>query len=794
MRVPLSWLSEFVQISDAPESLAARLTAAGVKVEKIHRPGQGVEGVVVGEIRDILPHPHAERLTLVEVGAGSADFKVVCGARNFAVGDRVPLALPGSRLPGLGEVQPRAFRGVTSVGMLCSPRELGLGDDHSGILVLGPDAEPGSDLVEVLGLPDVVFELEINPNRPDLMGIVGVAREVAAATGEELKDWAPSLDEGASPVDEYLKVEVLDSSGCPRYLARVIDGVGFGQSPAWAQHRLSMAGLRPISAVVDATNYALMVTAHPLHAFDLDLLEGGLIRVRRAEEGESMTMIDGADRTLDPEDLVIADASRPVALAGVMGGMDSGVGPSTTRVALESAYFDPVSIFRTGARHGVRTEASARFERGADPNVVRTAADLATSLILEWGGGKAAAGAIDVYPHPVSPVTVAMRPERARKLLGVDWPTSEMVDALDSLGLHPVMEDHLVHVEAPTYRVDLKGEEDLIEEVARYVGYEQIPSTLPARARSVGSLPAREQTLRRLKRVLVGAGLYEARTSSFIGPGDLDKLGARLSDAIAIANPLTQDDSLLRNSLLPGLLRSLVLNFARRTWDVRLFEIGKVFVRSPGGPFEEPARLAIVMGGTVPQEWHSGSRELDFFDLKGVVELVLDTLNIPAPSFMEHGSPPYHPTRSAQVRSGDVSLGVFGEAGPELAAKLDLPSRIYMGEFDLDALLFLASTSRVAGEQAKYPAVLLDIAMSVPEGVRAADVIDTARSVGGDHLENLRLIDVYRGGQVAEGNKSLAITLSFRSPERTLTEAEALLARDAIISAISERHGGRIRG
>ena len=793
MRVPLSWLSEFVQISDAPESLAAKLTQAGVKVEKIHRPGQGVKGIVVGEVNDILPHPHAEKLTLVDVATGSAEYKVVCGARNFAVGDRVPLAVPGSILPALGEVQPRPFRGVTSEGMLCSERELGLGEDHAGILVLGPDAELGRDLAEVLGLPDVVFELEINPNRPDLMGMAGVAREVAAATGASLKDWAPSVHEDASSVDKYVKVGVLDDSGCPRYVARVIDGVGFGQSPAWAQHRLSMAGLRPISAVVDATNYALMVTAHPLHAFDLDRLDGPEIGVRRAQVGESMTLIDGGDIRLDPEDLVIADASRPVALAGVMGGMDSGVSPTTTRVALESAYFNPVSIFRTAARHGLRTEASARFERGTDPNGVRMAADLATSLILQWAGGKAAAGAIDVYPHPVGPATITMRTERARRLLGVNWPTSEMVDALDSLGLRPVRQDDLVRAEPPTFRVDLSGEEDLIEEVARHAGYDRIQSTLPSGTRSVGSLPSREKTLRRLKRVLIGAGLYEAQTSSFNGPADLDKLGASPIDAIAITNPVTRDDSLLRTSLLPGLLKSLALNLTRRAGDVRLFEIGRVFVKSQDGVPREPTRLAIVMGGTVPQEWHSGPRELDFFDLKGAVELLLEALNVPATSFVEHGKPPYHPTRSAEGRSGDLSLGLLGEAGPALAARLDLPTRVYMGELDVETLLAVASAPPPAGEQARYPAVLLDIAMSVPEAVRAADVMDTARSAGGDHLESVRLIDVYRGGQVGEGHKSFALTLSFRSPSRTLTEAEALLARDAIIAAIAERHGGRIR-
>ncbi len=798
MKVPVSWLNEFVRVKDAPESLASKLTSAGVKVEKLHRPGNGMKGVVVAEVLDIQPHPKADKLTVVNVTAGGGEVQVVCGAKNFSVKDRVPLATPGSVLPGGGVIEARPFKGVTSGGMLCSAKELALGDDHSGILVLGPDAEVGRDVREVLGLPDAVFELEINPNRPDLMGIVGVAREVAAVTGEELAELQVPRPETQPDalrrrVEDLLTVEVEEVRGCPRYVARVIDGVEAAQSPAQVQYRLMQSGFRPISAVVDATNYALLVTGQPLHAFDLDRLEGQTIVVRRAVRAESMTMIDGEERALDSEDLVIADSGRPVALAGVMGGLDSEVTESTSRVALESAYFDPVSIFRTESRHGLRTEASARFERGVDPNNVELASALATSLITSWAGGKVASGVIDLYPEPVVPSPVSMRVDRARELLGVDWSEEEMLEALERLHLGAELRGGVILSTPPTYRVDLKAEEDLIEEVARIVGYERIPFTLPAGRWSVGRLPERERSIRALKRALVGAGVYEAITSSFCGPTDLEMLGLDERSAVAISNPLTRDDSLLRPSLLPNLLRSLALNFSRRPGDVRLFEIGKVFLRASPGPPLEPGRLGIVMGGPIRQEWHTPARHLDFFDLKGVLERVIDEFNVPDVTFADHGKPPYHQTRSSEIRSGDNVVGLAGQVGPDLAAKLDLPYAVYICELDLDALLAVAIARERSAELARFPAVYLDLAIQLPEGVKAGDVLAAARRAGGELLEDVRLIDVYRGQQVAEGNKSLAFTLMFRSPDRTLTEAEALVVRDAIAAAISKEYGGSIR-
>lgn len=795
MKVPLSWLSEFVEITESPEVMADRLTAAGMKVEKIHRMGAGVEGIIIAEVMEINAHPNADKLSLVRVRSGCMESSIVCGASNYKVGDRVPLAQPGAQIPGIGKITARKLRGVVSEGMLCSARELGLGDDHAGIMILGPEAVVGADAKEILALGDVIFELEINPNRPDAMGLMGIAREVAACTGAGLKDVNHMFKFPVGPNDtsDQVQVKIEDPDGCPRYIARVIDGISSAPSPGWAQRRLSMCGIRPISAVVDATNYALLVTAHPLHAFDLQKVGGSTIVVRRATAGEEMVSIDGVTRILDPSDVVIADERQPVALAGVMGGRDSEVTDATTTVILESATFDPRSIFRTSRRLGLRSEASARFERGVDADGAEHASALAAALIAEWAGGQVSSGVVDVYPAPAEPQVVNLRPERARALLGASFTDEQMIDALGRLGLSPTTEGGKLRTVIPPYRVDLRLEEDLIEEVARVIGYDQIPSKLPSGER-IGKLTDEEKLVRRLKRALNGAGLFEARTSSLIGPADLEAIGAPSDSAMKVTNPIGQDESLLRTSLIPGLLSSAALNFSRRASDVRLFEIGKTFhPEGPGQPTEK-LRLGMFLGGSVPQQWHTASTELDFFDLKGVFEVVLKTLRIHDATFEPRLESWLHPTRAAGVFSAEgVRLGIFGEMDLEAAKRVGLPARVCVGEFELTALLALSGPPQAPGQAGKYPAVLLDLAVVVPDSTEASAVQASASYAGGELLESVRLIDVYRGEQVGEGNKSLAFALTFRSADRTLNDGEAIASRDAIAAAIAERHKGKIR-
>ena len=799
MLVPLSWLADYVAIDRDAESLAAALTAAGLKVEAIHRPGADIEGVVVGEVQQILPHPNADKLQLVDVTTGVSVRPIVCGAHNFKVGDKVPVALPGARLPGDVTIGRATIRGEVSEGMLCSARELGVADDHSGILVLPPDTELGAEVTKVLGLDDVVLDIEVTTNRPDAMSLLGIAREVAAITGGHVTFPALRMNRatsGSPAVEELAQVTVEDPAGAPRYLARVITGVTPGPSPEWVAKRLTAAGVRPISNIVDATNYALLVTGHPMHAFDLDKLSGSKIVVRRALATEQLVTIDGATRELAAGDLVIADAEGPVALAGIMGGRDSEVSDTTTRILLESAYFDPASVLRSSKRHGLRSEASARFERGADPNNVPYAAELASALIQEWAGGESAPGAIDVYPEPVEPWTLTLRPERVNEVLGTNLSVEAMVDDLRRLGLNPVVEDGKIRVTVPTRRPDLRAEWDLVEEIARLTGYDRIPSRIPPGAR-VGGLNRPQKLQRRVRNLLTGAGLFEAVTSALIGPADLDRMGyppehpAR--SALRLTNPLTVDESILRPSLLPGLVASAARNVARRNLCVRLFEVGRCFVpRETNLLPEEPLRLGMVFHGPIRQEWHTPSRELDFFDLKGVVEMLMEVLRIDY-TFGPTTRDPFTRGRTAALVAPGGAFGTIGELTPATAERYGFTNRVVAAELELGKLLELARDPAQAKELTRFPPVLLDLAVVVAEAVEAAEIMELARSAGGPALVDVRVFDVYRGEQAGEGRKSLALSLTFLRPDRTLTQDEAVAARDAIAGALQKRLGAEVR-
>jgi phenylalanyl-tRNA synthetase beta chain len=801
--VPLSWLAEYVDLDRDAPALADALTEAGLKVEAIHRPSAEIEGVVVAEVLAIAPHPNADKLSLVEATTGLLAHHVVCGAHNFATGDKVPLALPGARLPGGVVILPATIRGERSEGMLCSARELGLGDDHSGILILPADAELGAGVPKVLGLDEVVFEIEVTTNRPDAMSLLGVAREVSAITGNPVRLPAElaagGLSEAGAPAGELAAVSVEDPAGCPRYLARVITGATVAPSPERVQRRLAAAGVRPISNIVDATNYALLVTGHPMHAFDLDTLSGGRIVVRRAVPGERLVTIDGATRELVADDLVIADGERPVALAGIMGGRETEVSATTTRVLLESAYFEPAAVLRSSKRHALRSEASARFERGADPNAVPFAAAYACALIQAWAGATVAPGAIDAYPEAIEPWELTVRPQRVNEVLGTDLPVRRMLELLGRLGLEPVLdsgEGEVIRVRVPTRRTDLRAEWDLVEEIARLEGLGRIPTRVPAGAR-VGMLSREQRRLRRVREVLVGAGFFEAYTSSLVGPADLDRMGYPPGDpareALALVNALTVDESLLRPSLLPGLVAAAARNVARRNYCVRLFEIGRCFRRIDTGLLpEESLRLGLVMTGPTPQEWCGPARELDFYDLSGAVEVLLESLRIDftlAPVTKE----PFNPGRTATLVATGGAYGTLGELSAAAAQRYGFPASVLVAELELGRLVAIAREPERAAAPPRFPPVLLDLAVAVPERVEAAEVLEIARAFGGAALSGARVFDVYRGEQVGEGRKSLAISLTFLRTDRTLTQAEAVAARDAIATALHGRLGAQVR-
>jgi phenylalanyl-tRNA synthetase beta chain len=783
MRVPLSWLRDYCPTALPAEELSDLLTDHGVEVERILRPWAELSGIRVARVIEVRDHPNADRLCVATIDAGGEERQVVVGVRNMGSDDLVPYAPPGATLPGFeGALERRELRGVASDGMLCSPKELGISGDHTGILILDEGLEPGRDLVEALALGDPVLDIEVKPNRPDTMSIVGVAREVAALTGDELHlPWA-AVSGGPEKAAEAASLEVLDTERCPRYVARVIRGVRPGPSPLVAQLRLAAAGMRPLSNVVDATNYAMLELGQPMHPFDLGLLAGPGIVVRRAETGERLTTLDDVERELTDDDLLICDVERPVAIAGVMGGSSSEVSERTTDVLLESALFEPRGIFRTARRLKLRTEASMRFERGPDPEGVAPAAERATALIVEWAGGTPLDGELDSGEVPERR-TVSLRPSRAGALLGMELSGGDVREALGQLRL-PVVDqgEDLISVEVPGYRVDLEQEADLVEEVGRMSGYDAVPSTLPG-IRQTGGLDRRQRLSRRVRDVLAGAGMWETRLWSFTPASDLELFGDVRSSGIRLANPVAEDDAYLRTSLLPGLLRAARRNVAHRRGSVRLFEVGTTFVAPEGEP-QEVERVAAVLTGPSEEEWPGAHREMDYLDAKGLLAHLLDSLGITGWSLSQFAMDPFHPGRSTQVVvPGEPPIGEVAELHPRAAEGFDLPGRVAVFELELGPLLAAASSERRYREISRYPPVHRDLAFVVDGDVPAGALRDGLVEEAGELLDRALLFDVYEGDPLPAGKKSLAFSADFRALNRTLTDDQV----DERVQAIAER-------
>jgi phenylalanyl-tRNA synthetase beta chain len=795
MRVPLRWLRELTDVDAPPEKLAGLLDLSGTKVEAVHRPHGEVSGVVVAEVLGIRPHPNADNLTLVEVTPGRGEVQeVVCGARNFAVGDRVPLATVGAKLPDLA-VTERKIRGIVSRGMLCSAAELGVSRDHSGILVLPDDAELGRDAVETLGLDDVVLELEITPNRPDCMGMIGVGREVAALLGGALRMPDASLPPhlaGSSPV----VLEVMDPSGCTRYVARYIEGLGVARSPSWMAARLLACGVRPISNVVDVTNYVMLETGHPLHAFDAAKVEDAHVIVRRAVEGERLTTLDGVDRALDVHDLLIADPAGPLGLAGVMGGESSEVSGSTSAIILEAARFDTTTIAAMSRRHNLRTEASTRFERGTDPLMPPFAAARAAALLCAVTPARVSGDVQDFYPEPYSPQRLVLRPARTDQLLGMHIPAQEQLRRLESVQIPAVVEDGAIVVETPSFRPDLKREVDLIEEVARLHGFDKVPVTLPPGA--AGGLSPRQSAQRSLARTLTAAGVTEAWTSSFLSERDLDRLGLEedhpLRRVLPLANPMSEEESCLRTTVLPGLLRAVRHNVSHRQPGVALFELAPVYQWSGESLPHEPLVLAAAFCGTRrPQDWRAPAERWDFFAVKGVLDSTLARLALPALVYEPVEAASFHPTRAAGLSLDRARIGVIGELHPEVCVTLEVPPATVAFEVLAEPLLDRLPGRLQIEDLPRLPANYIDLAVVVDEDVPAGVVEDVIRSAGAPELVSLRLFDLYRGGQIPPGKKSLAYALELRLEDRTLTDEDAAAVRDRIVTELAERTGGALR-
>jgi phenylalanyl-tRNA synthetase beta chain len=802
MRAPVTWLCEYADPAIDTHALADRLTMTGTKVEAILGHGVGaLENFVVGRVLEAEQHPNADRLSvcLVDIGDQTPS-QIVCGAPNVAAGQTVAVAKPGAVMPDGSQLGKAKLRGVESNGMILAEDEVGIGTEHAGIMVLDQDGlVPGTPLERVLPITTDVLELEITPNRPDCLGIYGVAREVHAATGAPLAP-APWTDDPGTPGDvELAAVQVDCPDLCPRFTARVFKDVKIGPSPRWLKARLMAAGQRPISNVVDITNYVMLLTSQPLHAFDLDRVAGAHLTVRRAKDGEQIETLDGQVRTLDSDMVLIEDEQGPTSIAGIMGGARSEVQPATTRVLMEAANWNGANIHHTSLKLGLRSEASGRFEKQLQPEQAMEAQAVVTRLMLELTGARLVPGTIDVGGDGPPPKTIALRDARVSGLLGVEIARERSAEILSALEFKPAWAHDGLEVTVPPFRrSDVTREADLIEEVARINGLDKIPATLPSRHGAYGRLTPRQRLRRRAADALTAQGLDEIVGWSFTSPevSDRLRLGAEhpLRRTVDLANPLSSDLSVLRTTLLGSLLDVASHNRARGASMLRLFEAGAVYL--PDGDAHlprEPYHVGTLLGGPArPASWRdSAPRTVDYFAAKGVLAGLLHTLRVPW-TVSRATEPFLHPGRAARIETGGVAVGWVGEIHPLVAAEWDLRDTVAGFELDLDAVLEPATA--LYREVSGFPDVREDIAVVVSEDVAAAQVIEVVRTAAGPLLTDAEVFDVYRDpDKLGEGNVSLAVRLTYSASDRTLTDDEVAERRRAISAALQEQLGGRIR-
>ena len=806
MNVTLNWLKTYIDFEFSPSELADRLTMLGVEVESIKQLGAELEGVIVGSVTSIRPHPNADKLVLCQVDTGGTEeLQIVCGAPNVREGMLAPVATIGTTLPVGLTIKRAKLRGETSEGMLCSEKELALSDDAAGLMELPTNIPVGTPLSQALGLDDVVFELEITPNRPDCLSLIGVAREIRAETGNPLKLPTVDLQESGTNIRDLTSVTIEAPDLCPRYAARVIQGVKVKESPAWLQQRLESVGIGVINNIVDITNFVLMEYGQPLHAFDYHKLTENRIVVRRATKGEHIITLDEVERELTPDMLVIADAEKPVALAGIMGGYDSEITETTCDVLLESAYFNPSSVRATAKALGISTEASYRFERGADPGVVLTALDRAAQLIAELAGGTICEGIVDVYPGQQPLTQIQLRPERVNFVLGTTLEAAEMAQILNRLGFDVDTTGGVYRVTVPTFRADVTREIDLIEEIARVYGYDNIPTTLPKGDIPVPASNPKTEVRRRIKHFLLGTGMMEAVNYSFCDPNCFDRIRLNvddpLRDTLQLRNPLSPEMSVLRTTLMPGLLENAQHNRNHQIDTIALFEIGGVFFHngeSSGSDLRiatlEPERVAGVLAGQVGEGVYSDPyRSPDFFDIKGLVEGMLEVCGVVDWTLQNTDTPTFHPGRNAEVLLGDKRIGVFGEVHPEVLENYDLPYKAYLFEFDLEGLADVATFAKRFEPISIYPKVARDLAIVVDKEVLSDMPTELIYMTGGDAVDSVRLFDVYEGEQVPEGKKSLAYTITYHSATETLTDKAVNALHDEVVKRLNRELGAELR-
>jgi len=804
MKVSLKWLKDYIDIKLAPHELAERLTMAGLEVKGIQTMGGTWDNVVIGEVIVLNPHPNADRLKLVTVNLGTEQVTTVCGAPNIGLGQKVAFARIGAGLidSHTGKItvlKPAKIRGVASEGMVCSEKELGISDSHEGILVLSVEAPIGTPLSNYQG--DVILDLDVTPNRPDCLSVIGIAREIAALTDEPLRLFPIHYEELEDSIDSFTSVDITESNLCPRYCASLITGIKIASSPSWLQQRLNSYGMRPINNVVDITNYVMLEYGQPLHAFDYHKLVGGRIIVRRARSGETITTLDGSGRVLNPNMLVIADKEKAVALAGIMGGLDSEVTYKTDAILLESANFDQAAIRRGCTHLQVQSEASIRFDKGLNRELPLIPLKRATQLLLELAGGRAAKGIIDIYPGKSEPKTILISTREVKRISSLKININEILKVLNSLGFDCQEGDSGLHisVSVPYWRSDIKCSADLVEEVVRIIGYEKIPITRLAaplpQQKSKLSLPARPSNLReKLRNFLTGFGFQERLTYSLVSLEKLQRLSPKPElkvQALKVANPMTREQECLRTSLRTDLLATLAHNQKFEQAGIRLFEIGKIFLpRDKDLPEEREMLCAVLSGPRAELSWQTKNEPLDFFDAKGVVETILNQLGLKA-SFDISNDENLCPGKHVDIIVKDEKVGTIGEVHPRVVQAFELSNTICLMEIDLVRLSSMITCTKEYKPIPRFPSVTRDIALVVDEQVVYQGIENIVRSF--PLATKVTLFDFYRGKQITEGKKSFAIRILYQSPSRTLTDEEVDRTQEQMLARLHDELGAALR-
>ena len=792
MKVLLSWLKDYIDINETPEKIAEALTMTGLEVEEIIQPGKNIKGVVVGKVLTKDAHPNSDHLSLCKVDIGKGEpLQIVCGAQNHKAGDVVPVAVLGAKLPSGFEITEAKIRGIDSYGMMCSKRELGLSEDHSGLYILPPDLTLGEDIVKALKLDEVIFEISITANRGDALSHLGIARELSAIFNLPLKREPLGDDSGDDNISDLIKIDINNTELCPRYGARLVRNVKVGPSPDWMKERLENVGVRSINNIVDITNYIMLDIGHPMHAFDYDKLAGKHIIVRNAKANEKMKTLDDAERTLEENMLVISDEEKAVAIAGVMGGLDTSVTESTTNVLFEAASFDTVTVRRTSKKLALQSDSSYRFERGTNIDNVPIALNAAASFAKEYANAQPVRGICDVYPKPEILRQIKVRTKRLNKLVGINLTTAQIETYLLRFKFETRREGEDLVVSVPPYRHDITQEADVIEEVARLYGYNNIPETLPAVASNLQLPTALQKLEKRLKDHLVSNGFSELITYSFI-PANLDGCFHE-KKPLMLKNALSEEMKAMRTSLKWNMFDAIRRNVLNDEFNLKFFEIGKVFHTSAAGMSEEHTRLSVgFCGAQNCRDWHDSKKEFDLFTIKGFVQGLADLVKAKirfAPSL----SSIFHPTMQMDILLGKNPIGSFGQIHPNLLDNKKLPKSIFLVEIDLDKLAECLETAPRMKAIPEFPAIRRDLALLAPVTVAHRDIQKILVAEGGNLLEDCHLFDVYQGKGIQEGFRSLAYALSFRDAKKTLTDNEVQLLVDKMVAKLDKTYQIKLR-